>query len=96
MNDCRHLFFHFFSIQRDLLCIRLPQGEVEVLIDDEVVLTIMQGGTFGELALIHGTPRAATVRALNTVNLWVLDRSLSYTKIKTNKDISSGSPIAKY
>ena len=69
---------------------------MEVLIDDEVVLTIMQGGTFGELALIHGTPRAATVRALNTVNLWVLDRSLSSTKIKTNKDFSSGSPIAKY
>ena len=69
---------------------------MEVLIDDEVVLTIMQGGTFGELALIHGTPRAATVRALNTVNLWVLDRSLSSTKIKTIKDISSGSPIAKY
>ena len=69
---------------------------MEVLIDDEVVLTIMQGGTFGELALIHGTPRAATVRALNTVNLWVLDRSLSSTKMKTNKDIFSGSPIAKY
>ena len=51
------------------------QGEVEVIIDGTVVLKIVQGGTFGELALIHGTPRAATVRALTNVSLWGLDRS---------------------
>ena len=47
---------------------------MEVVIDGAVVLTISQGGTFGELALIHGTPRAATVRASSTVSLWGLDR----------------------
>ena len=47
---------------------------MEVVIDGAVVLTISQGGTFGELALIHGTPRAATVRASTNVSLWGLDR----------------------
>ena len=47
---------------------------MEVVIDGSVVLTISQGGTFGELALIHGTPRAATVKASSAVSLWGLDR----------------------
>ena len=50
------------------------------MIDGTAVLTIAEGGTFGELALIHGTPRAATVRALTKVSLWELDRE-SYRKI---------------
>lgn len=29
---------------------------------DELVTTITDGGSFGELALIYGTPRAATVK----------------------------------
>ncbi|KAI8870849.1 camp-dependent protein kinase regulatory subunit, partial [Ramicandelaber brevisporus] len=32
------------------------------------------GGTFGELALMYGAPRAATVRATSNVVLWALDR----------------------
>lgn len=42
--------------------------------------TIGEGGSFGELALIYGTPRAATVRARTTLKLWGLDRD-SYRRI---------------
>ena len=31
-------------------------------------------GSFGELALIYGTPRAATVKAASDVKLWGIDR----------------------
>lgn len=46
----------------------------------ELVTTIGEGGSFGELALIYGTPRAATVRAKTDVKLWGIDRD-SYRRI---------------
>ncbi|XP_049874066.1 cAMP-dependent protein kinase type I regulatory subunit isoform X2 [Pectinophora gossypiella] len=58
----------------------VDSGEVEVLVNGEPVTTISEGGSFGELALIYGTPRAATVRARTTLKLWGLDRD-SYRRI---------------
>lgn len=48
--------------------------------NSELVTVIGEGGSFGELALIHGTPRAATVRAKTDMKLWGLDRD-SYRRI---------------
>lgn len=45
-----------------------------------MVTTICEGGSFGELALIYGTPRAATVKARTDVKLWGIDRD-SYRRI---------------
>ncbi|KAK9695403.1 Cyclic nucleotide-binding domain [Popillia japonica] len=58
----------------------IDQGEVEVYVNNELVTTIGEGGSFGELALIYGTPRAATVRAKTDVKLWGIDRD-SYRRI---------------
>merc|ERR1719284_37114 len=59
----------------------IDSGEVEVLVNGEKVVQISEGGSFGELALIYGTPRAATVKATNTdVKLWGIDRD-SYRRI---------------
>lgn len=53
----------------------------QVLVNGEKVLTIGEGGSFGELALIYGTPRAATVKASTSdVKLWGIDRD-SYRRI---------------
>jgi len=35
---------------------------VQIYVNGEYVSTIGEGGSFGELALIYGTPRAATVK----------------------------------
>lgn len=57
------------------------QGEVEVLVNDKQVALISEWGTFGELALIHGRPRQATVVAkTDVVKLWAIDRE-TYRKI---------------
>ncbi|TRY68600.1 hypothetical protein TCAL_06935 [Tigriopus californicus] len=64
---------------------RLPQSqmgsfEFQIFVDGEKVLNIGDGGSFGELALIYGTPRAATVKAASDVKLWGIDRD-SYRRI---------------
>jgi len=38
------------------------------------VFEYSSGGSFGELALLHGEPRAATVRARTDCKVWALDR----------------------
>lgn len=48
--------------------------------NNEWVTNIGEGGSFGELALIYGTPRAATVQAKSDVKLWGIDRD-SYRRI---------------
>jgi len=58
----------------------VDQGEVEIFVDEKKVVTLGEGGSFGELALIHETPRAATVIAKTDVKMWKIDRE-SYRKI---------------
>ena len=38
---------------------------LQVFVNGNLVVTIGEGGSFGELALIYGTPRAATVKVNN-------------------------------
>ncbi|CAH1795071.1 unnamed protein product [Owenia fusiformis] len=58
----------------------LDQGEVEIFVNNTLVVTLGDGASFGELALIYGTPRAATVKAKTDVKLWGIDRE-SYRRI---------------
>ncbi|XP_075928521.1 cAMP-dependent protein kinase type I-alpha regulatory subunit isoform X2 [Petromyzon marinus] len=58
----------------------IDQGEVDVYVNVELVTSIGEGGSFGELALIYGTPRAATVKAKTDLKLWGIDRD-SYRRI---------------
>ncbi|VDM83875.1 unnamed protein product, partial [Strongylus vulgaris] len=55
---------------------------VDVYVDDEFVLTINEGGSFGELALIYGTPRAATVKAKAVIYLKETSQFLLLVKFK--------------
>nr|XP_045601805.1 cAMP-dependent protein kinase type I regulatory subunit-like isoform X1 [Procambarus clarkii] len=58
----------------------MDQGEVEIFVNGEHVTSIADGGSFGELALIYGTPRQATVKAKTDTKLWGIDRD-SYRRI---------------
>jgi len=66
----------------------IDSGEVDVFVNGEKVTSIKDGGSFGELALIYGTPRAATIKAKSDVKLWGLDRD-------TYRRILMGSTIRK-
>ncbi|RLV94601.1 hypothetical protein DV515_00013076 [Chloebia gouldiae] len=62
------------------------QGGVEVYVNSEWATSVGEGGSFGELALIYGTPRAATVKAKTNVKLWGIDRD-SYRRILMAKSL---------
>jgi CRP-like cAMP-binding protein len=54
----------------------VESGNFTVVVNNMEVGTVSQGGTFGELALMHGAPRAATIRCnSNSASLWQLDRN---------------------
>ncbi len=52
----------------------IAEGEVEVRIDGAVVATLGRGEGFGEIALLHGVTRNATVAALTGVQLYSLEK----------------------
>jgi cAMP-dependent protein kinase regulator len=58
----------------------IDQGEVEVYVNNKCVTAISDGGSFGELALIYGTPRAATIKAKTDCKLWAIDRKVNILK----------------
>jgi len=58
----------------------LDTGIVDVYVNEDLVSNIGQGGSFGELALIYGTPRQATIKARSDCILWGLDRT-TYRRI---------------
>lgn len=71
----------------------VEEGQFEIVIDDKI--EGKAGESFGELALLYGAPRAATVRALTEGIIWKVDRAtfrstLAAASAKT-KDVIRGS-----
>jgi len=58
----------------------IDSGSVDIYVYGEFISSIEGTGSFGELALIYGTPRAATVKAKTDSKLWGIDRE-SYRRI---------------
>ena len=60
----------------------VSEGRFEVFVNNNKVVEIGEGGSFGELALMYNTPRAATVVAKIDSLLWAVDR-LTFKRIIT-------------
>lgn len=52
----------------------LKDGNVELIVNGNVVKTLTSGENFGELALLHGATRSGSVKAVTDCYLWVLER----------------------
>ena len=55
-------------------------GRFEVYVGDKKVTEVGPGGGFGELSLLYGQPRAATVTAATDAIVWSVDR-LTFRRI---------------
>lgn len=53
----------------------VESGELEVLIGNHRVNLLHTGDSFGELALLHDSPRSATIKTTTKTNLWGIDRN---------------------
>lgn len=61
----------------------VDSGSFDVYVNDKKVVEIGQGGSFGELALMYNTPRAATCTASEDSVLWAVDR-VTFRRCITN------------
>lgn len=52
----------------------LKEGTVELFINGKSIKNLEKGESFGELALLHGAPRSATIVANTECLFWVLER----------------------
>lgn len=52
----------------------LEEGTCEITINGEYIGRIEEHSSFGDLALMYNSPRAATIRAVTYCRLWTLDR----------------------
>ena len=53
----------------------LKEGEVSLYIDDKFIKNINPGESFGELALLHCSPRSGTVKANTKSIFYCLERA---------------------
>jgi MFS family permease len=59
----------------------VDDGEIDVIVDGELVRTDGPGGYFGEISLLRDHPRTATVRARNDVELLALEPDAFVTAV---------------
>ena len=70
----------------------IDSGEVDVYVNGNYMTTISDGGSFGELALIYGTPRAATVKVAINIRTLLLIKDA----YRQRRALSCGRSIAPH
>ncbi|CAG9323317.1 unnamed protein product [Blepharisma stoltei] len=61
----------------------IASGKVDVLISRKKVKVLGPGDSFGELALLHDSPRSATIQTTERTTLWGLDRKTFRHAVET-------------
>lgn len=61
----------------------IASGECEVLVNEKRVNLLVEGNSFGEMALLTDKPRTATVKTLQPTTFWTLDRDTFRQAVKS-------------
>ena len=62
--------------EHDDACYLVESGELDVEVNGVAVFRLERNAVFGEMALVSGEARAATVRCVTATRLWALERSV--------------------
>ena len=79
----------------------IKNGEVMIDVNNKFSKTIVAGDSFGELALLHQSPRSATCKTLKDCQFWVLERKIfrkviehiNYINFEENKKFIQSVPV---
>lgn len=79
----------------------VAKGKLEVVVNNHRVKILSSGDSFGEMALLHDTPRTASVYTISACSLWTLDRdtfrktveALELANYEENKQFIESIPI---
>jgi len=61
----------------------VEEGKFTILVENKEVTTMSEGTCFGELALLHNAPRAATVRAETDSKVWAIHRHIFRSTVES-------------
>ena len=64
----------FYVVQSGSLDIFIKMGEGKNMVETQVGVPYVRGGSFGELALLYDSPRSATIKASEDSILWEISR----------------------
>jgi hypothetical protein len=75
----------------------IEEGVVDVIVNGVNVSEMMAGNSFGEMSLVYGRPRSATVLASACCKLWTLDRETFEQSLATavNNDLDQTEHILR-
>ena len=65
----------------------IKSGSVSIILDERIISTLGEGSFFGEMSLLTGNPRTASIKALEDTEVLVLDKKSFKTFIQNNKII---------
>ncbi len=68
----------------------LEDGQCEIVINDNIVGTIPKANSFGDLALMYNSPRAATIRATTDCTCWSLQKKFFRQAMVTSSSNQTG------
>ena len=92
----------YFEIGDDIMCegdqgdkfYILERGSVDVIVGDMVVGKLSQGSSFGDLALMYNSPRAATIRSTSDCTCWSLAKAFFRQAMVTSSSNQTGNLAA--
>ncbi len=76
---------YFSKVIKETLFFIIKSGSVSIILDGRVISKLGEGSFFGEMSLLTGNPRTASIKTLEDTEVLVIDKESFKTFIQNNK-----------